>query len=203
MPSGIDARSTSTLAMARTSADADMFFRNSAHHDRQRPYSTTTKSPTGQLDPLHPLVWHPISSHLFSPSPPRPEKPLTLDRGLGTGAGDGAHGTDHEVLVHQVLVGAVLGNVVAEVGDIGGRLGALEGALVGAGRALGPDGGRGQAPDSSPRYGGARERAGGGCEGRHCELQSVERGGLLVGGGWMALTTTVRSFLGKLSGLPS
>lgn len=35
LPSGIDARSTSTLAMAKTSADADMFFRNSARRVRQ------------------------------------------------------------------------------------------------------------------------------------------------------------------------
>lgn len=91
---------------------------------------------------------------------------LTLNRGLGSRRGDRAHGPDHEVLVHQVLVGAILGRVVAEVGDLGGGLRAAEGALVGAvGRA---DGGRGQASDCASRCCcRAREGASGGCEGCH------------------------------------
>lgn len=57
----------------------------------------------------------------------------TLDSRLGTGGGNGAHGSDHEVLEEQVRVGAVLVHVVAEVGDPGGFGFALEGTRVGSG----------------------------------------------------------------------
>lgn len=57
----------------------------------------------------------------------------TLDSGLGAGGREGTHGADHEVGEQQVRVGGALGEVVAEVRDLG-RLGlALEGTRVGAG----------------------------------------------------------------------
>lgn len=56
LPSGIDARSTSTLAMAKTSADADMFFRNSVRRVRQRQHTYRIIDAAPSVSLLSPMV---------------------------------------------------------------------------------------------------------------------------------------------------
>lgn len=95
----------------------------------------------------------------------------TLNGRLGTGGGDGAHGPDHEVGEEQVRVGAALVDVVAEVGDLGGRGLALEGARVGGTGGIVELGGRAQGAGgvqvgAGSRYA-AREGAGSDCERCH------------------------------------
>lgn len=57
----------------------------------------------------------------------------TLNSRLGASGGDGTHCSDHEVGKEHIRAGAVLVDVVAEVGDLGGLGLALEGARVGTG----------------------------------------------------------------------
>lgn len=106
---------------------------------------------------------------------------LTLDGGFGTHSGDGAKGTDHEVLVQQVLLRGGLGGIFAKVGDLGGGALALEGGLVGAGR-VGTDGGGAEASGHAGRGSRycARQGAGGRCEGSH----GYDWDGRAETGGW-------------------
>lgn len=68
LPSGIAERSTSTLAMARTSAEADMLTRKSAGAGRGHIVSDPFP-PSRRLAAVHSLIsCHPI----YSPSPPPP-----------------------------------------------------------------------------------------------------------------------------------
>lgn len=91
-----------------------------------------------------------------------------MDRGFGTHSGDGAQGTDHEVLVQQVLLGSGLGGIFAKVGDLGGVALALEGGLVGTGR-VGTNGSGAEASGNAGRGSRycARQGASGRCEGCH------------------------------------
>lgn len=101
---------------------------------------------------------------------------LTLDRGFGTHGGDGAEGSDHKVLVEQVLLRGALGGIFAKVGNLGGGSLALERGLVRAGR-IGADGGRAEASGNAGRgsRNSARQGASGGCEGRHGYVRMVEQ----------------------------
>ncbi len=80
------------------------------------------------------LPWNQLT-HRVSPSH-RHGPSLTLDSRLGTGGGDGTHGSNHEVSKEGVLVQRVLGHVVAEVGDLGARGFTLEGALESRARTI-------------------------------------------------------------------
>lgn len=175
------ARSTSTLAMAKTSADAAMFFKNSVvglvsltranflalSMVNLSKHRTVSLGPIGSDD-------RSLAAFLRS----RKDMPacLTLNRGLGAHGGNGAEGTDHEVLVRQVLLWGGLGGIFAEVGDLGGLALALEGGLVGAG-GIGADGSRAEAPGDAGRRSGhcTRQGASGRCEGRHGFVEMVER----------------------------
>ena len=120
-----------------------------------------------------------LLSHISNSSARVPKSSLTLNRRLGTRSSDGAQGSDHEVLEHDVGVGAVLRRVVAEVGDLGGLALALERALVAAGggviagwrRAQGADGRRGRGRHLAASRDGAHKRAGSVCEWRHGVLR--------------------------------
>lgn len=173
LPSGIAARSTSTLAMAKTSADADMFLRNSARGLRQpRPlfanaklaHVPSTSSPNHLLQQETRPKKHLMSGSFIISQAPRDL--LTLNRRLGTHSRDRTKTTNHKVLVDQVLVRRALGRIVAEVGDVGGGALALEGALVRRASRVGAGGGRAEASDRS-WYCCCTQCAGGSCEGRH------------------------------------
>ena len=84
--------------------------------------------------PLPMLPWSQLIHRVF-PSH-RHGHSLTLDSRLGTGGGDGTHGSDHEVSEEGVPVQRVLGHVVAEVGDLVGLGFTLEGALESRARTI-------------------------------------------------------------------
>jgi hypothetical protein len=67
---------------------------------------------------------------------PRPDSSLTLDSRLGSGGGDGTDGSNHKVSKQRILVQRVLGQVVAEVGDLAAPSLALEGALESRARTI-------------------------------------------------------------------
>ena len=155
-----------------------------------------------RISKLHSINDRPLCIHIWpcrksidSASQPKEangvdeEAEPTLNGALGASRGDGAHGTDHEVL--EELVGArVVGrDVLSKVRDVAGLLAALEGAAVrGPCRAVTGRADRGRAQGahaSRSRGGGAKARAGSVGDSRHrCSSSSsaVRRGGAV---GWL------------------
>ena len=103
-----------------------------------------------------------------------------MDSGLGTGGGDGAHGTDHEVLEEQVRV-VVAAGVLAEVGDLATLGLALERAAIRASRielgcrAEGAGGGGGGNTAGGGSGDATRECAGRNGERRHLKREEKRR----------------------------
>lgn len=113
LPSGIVDRSTSTFAIAKTSAEADMFTRK----------STTTESQSAIPIDLQSTI--PISVKLYSriPLPSRSSSPSirtqhTLNSSLRPSSRQSAHSPHHKVLEHQIAIPTRLRPIMAEIRDL-------------------------------------------------------------------------------------
>src|SRR5262245_54182886 len=107
------ASSTSTLAMAKTSAEADMLTRNSVAQ------AQVSSGPGVQI-PNCPIHHH--HHQLIPPQAPNPTQPhkkqLTLNSRLGTRSRDGTERAHHEVRKQRIGAAGALGHVLGEVGDL-------------------------------------------------------------------------------------
>jgi hypothetical protein len=126
LPSGMVERSTSTFAIANTSAEADMFTRKSTNTESQLAI------------PIDPKSTIPISMKLSSSTqlpfpPPSPSMPTqhTLNSSLSPSSRQSSHSPHHEVLKQQIAIHTCLRPVMAEIRDLVGILvaGAAERAL--------------------------------------------------------------------------
>lgn len=148
LPSGIAVRSTSTLAMAKTSAEADMLTRNSINVASAPSIDKVQCTSDGwqlQLQ-LNGIV--------------RDHQSPTLHSALGSSGTHGTESTNHEVREELVLALALVGDIFSKVGDLGALGLALEGAREGRGRRSG-----------GSQSGGA-EGAGDGDSGPGCRAQA-------------------------------
>lgn len=130
LPSGMAPRAISTLAWARTSAEADMLTRKSVG-EIARSVSVILVACYNCRDPSNSTGYPPISSQKDRGIKNRER---TLDSSLGTDGGSQTHGAGHEVGEDLVGPGGLVGLVFAEVGDLQGRatlVGSGEGALEG------------------------------------------------------------------------
>lgn len=113
LPSGIVERSTSTFAIAKTSADADMFTRKSSNTESQ------LAIPIDPQNTMH-ILSSPFSSLQTLFYPPSSSMPSlhTFNSSLRTSSRQGTHGPHHKVLKDQIAIPTRLSPIMAKIRDL-------------------------------------------------------------------------------------
>jgi hypothetical protein len=113
LPSGIVDRSTSTFAIAKTSAEADIFTRKSTTAQRQ------PAIPIDLRTTIHISIKPSLTIPLPSPSSsPSMRTKHTLNSSLRPSSRERAHSPHHKVLKHQVAIPTRLRPIMAKIRDL-------------------------------------------------------------------------------------